>query len=96
MSLSDTFETRTLTWLLTANAVTRPTAWYLGLSKADPGESGSGNNPPTGGYARVPVTFSVTGNEAKNSAVVEFPEATADQGVLTHGTVWDEIGRAHV
>ena len=42
MSLSDTFETTTLKWLLTADAVTRPTAWYIGLFTVAPSDAGGG------------------------------------------------------
>ena len=92
MSITNTFENLVLTWLLTANAATRPAAWFLGLSSANPDETGSGNVPPTDpAYARKPVTFVVTGNVAANTGVIEFNEATVNQGVLTHATVWDAV-----
>lgn len=90
MSLSNTFETRTLQWLLTTAAVTRPTQWYLGLSSADPLDDASGDTPPVGAaYTRVSATFAVANDQATNTGVLEFPEATANWGVMTHGTVWD-------
>jgi hypothetical protein len=42
MSLSNIFETTTLTWLLTASSATRPTAWYIGLFTVAPTDSGGG------------------------------------------------------
>ena len=35
MSLSDSFETHTLKYLLTTDSVTRPTNWYVALSSTD-------------------------------------------------------------
>jgi hypothetical protein len=42
MSLTNTFETTVLTWLLTASSATRPTSWYIGLFTAIPNEAGGG------------------------------------------------------
>lgn len=89
MSLSDTFETRTLQWLLTAAAVTRPTAWYIGLFTSNPGETGAGTEVSGGSYAREAATFTVSGNLATTASVVEFPTATASWGTITHGAVLD-------
>lgn len=91
MSLSNTFETRTLQWLLTADAVTRPSEWYVGLFTADPGETGGGTEVSGGSYARQVATFSVTGDTASNTGNVEFPLATADWGTITHGAVFDAV-----
>lgn len=91
MSLSNTFETNTLTWMLTADAVTRPTAWYLAAFTTDPAEDASGTEVSTSGtaYARKSVTFTVTGDTASNSAAVEFDTATASWGTVTHIAVFD-------
>lgn len=91
MSLSNTFETNVLTWMFTASAVTRPTAWYLALFTSNPAEDGSGTEVSTSGtaYARQSVSFTVSGNTASNSAAVEFPTATASYGTVTHVGVYD-------
>lgn len=89
MSLTNTFETTTLTWLFTGDAATRPTSWYIGLFTTDPGETGSGTEVSGGSYARTAVTMSVTGNLATNSAAVEFTAATASWGTITHIGVMD-------
>ena len=54
MSLSNTFETTVLTWLLTNSAATRPTAWYVALFTSNPAEDASGTEVSTTGtaYAR--------------------------------------------
>jgi len=91
MSLSNTFETNVLTWMLTGDAVTRPTAWYLAAFTTDPAEDASGTEVSTSGtaYARQSATFTVSGNTASNSAAVEFPTATASWGTVTHIAVFD-------
>jgi hypothetical protein len=90
MSLTNLFETRVLSWLFTGAAVTRPAEWHLGLSSTAPNEDGSNVTPPADpAYTRVAATFAVTGNEAANDTVLEFPESTVDQGTLTHGVVYD-------
>ena len=91
MSLSNTFETNVLTWLLTNGAVTRPTSWYVALFTSNPDEDASGTEVSTSGtaYARQSVTFSVSGNTASNTAAIEFPTATASYGTVTHVGVFD-------
>ena len=91
MSLSDTFETTTLKWLLTADAVTRPTAWYIGLFTVAPSDAGGGTEVSGGSYARKSVAFTVSGNLATNSAAVEFDVATADWGIITSVAVFDAV-----
>lgn len=91
MSLSNTFETHTLQYLFTAASVTRPTAWYVALFTSNPAEDASGTEVSTSGtaYARQSATFTVSGNEATNSAAIEFPTATASYGTVTHIGVFD-------
>ena len=91
MSLSNTFETRVLTWLLTGDAVTRPSSFYVALFTSNPDEDASGTEVSTSGtaYARQSVAFSVSGNTASNSAAIEFPTATASYGTVTHIGVFD-------
>lgn len=90
MSFSNTYETNVLKWTFTADAVTRPTAWYLGLFTANPNEDGSGATEISGnGYARKSVSFTVSGNLATNSAAVEFDVATGSWGTISHVAVFD-------
>ena len=89
MSLSNTFETTTLIWLLTADAATRPTAWYLALYTAAPSDAGGGTEVSGGSYARKAVSFTVSGDTASNSAAVEFDVATAAWGTISHIGVFD-------
>lgn len=89
MSLTNTYETTTLTWLFTGDSATRPTTWYIGLFTTDPGETGSGTEVSGGSYARTAVTLTVSGNLATNSGAVEFTAATASWGTITHIGVMD-------
>lgn len=89
MSLSNTFETTTLKWLLTTDSVTRPTAWYLGLFTSDPGETGSGAELSGNAYVRKAATFSVTDDTATNTGAVEWPVATGTWGTVTHVAIHD-------
>ena len=91
LSLSNTFETHTLQYLFTTTSVTRPTAWYIALFTSNPAEDASGTEVSTSGtaYARQSATFTVSGNEATNSAAIEFPTATASYGTVSHIGVFD-------
>lgn len=91
MSFSNTYETNVLTWTFTNGAVTRPTAWYVGLFTTDPGEAQGGTEVSGNGYAREAVTFTVSGNTASNSAAVEFDAATGSWGTITHIAIYDAI-----
>jgi hypothetical protein len=91
MSLTNAFETSTLSYLLTAGSVTRPTAWYIALFTSDPTDTGTAGTEVTGNaYARTAVTFSVTGNTASNTAGVEFPAASGGAwGTVSHIGIMD-------
>ena len=91
MSLTNAFETSTLSYLLTVDAVTRPTTWYVALFTSDPTDTGAAGTEVTGfGYARTLVTFSVTGATASNTAGVEFPAATGGAwGTVSHIGIMD-------
>jgi len=85
MSLTNAFETSTLSYLLTTGTVTRPTAWYIGLFTSDPTDTGVAGTEVSGfAYARTVTTFSVTGNTASNTAGIEFPAAS--------GGTWGTVG----
>jgi len=91
MSFSNSTETLVLNWLLTGGTATRPTAWYLALYTAAPGEAGGGTEVTTVGtaYARQSAAFTVSGNTASNTSAIEFPTATATYGTVSHVGVFD-------
>lgn len=89
MSFTNDLETRVLQWALTTGSPTRPTAWYVGLFTAAPGEAGGGTEVSGGSYVRKAVTFTVSGNTASNNAAIEWPTATGSWGTITHVAVFD-------
>lgn len=91
MSFTNDLETRVLQWALTNGSPTRPTAWYVGLFTAAPGEAGGGTEVSGGSYARQAATFTVSGNLATNSAAIEWPTATGTWGTITHVAVFDAL-----
>lgn len=70
------------------------TGAYISLHTADPGNTGA-NEASGGSYARVgPIAWTSAGNNPtvySNSAIVDFPTATAGWGVVTHFGVWSAL-----
>jgi hypothetical protein len=91
MSFTNTLETCVLQWALTNGSPTRPTAWYVGLFTAAPGEAGGGTEVSGNAYVREAVTFTVSGDTATNSAAIEWPTATGSWGTITHVAVFDAL-----
>lgn len=64
---------------------------YVSLHTASPGDSGA-SEVSGGAYARQgPVSFSNTGNNptvAANTAIIQYPTATAAWGTITHFGIW--------
>lgn len=84
-SFGNDLEVMLLNWAFTdAAAPTRPTAWFVSLHTADPGETG-GNEMTGTGYARDQATFSDSTTGAagcSNEAEVVFTNSG--------GTSWTE------
>jgi hypothetical protein len=93
MSLSNSFETSTLTWLLTNGSPSpaRPTAWYLALYTVAPTDAGGGTEVSGTAYVRKAATFTVSGNTASNSAAVEWPTAGGSWGTVVAVGVFDAL-----
>jgi hypothetical protein len=67
---------------------------FLSLHTADPGEAGNQTTSEATytSYARVSVArsgagWTVTGNQASNAALVQFPQATGGTNTITHVAV---------
>jgi len=93
-SFSDYAENAALKWLFTADSVTRPTAWYLGLFTAAPSDSGGGTEVSGNNYSRKATgTMTVSGTSptnCTNSASIEFdPASGGNWGTITHIAVFD-------
>lgn len=83
-------ETQILKWLLTADAVTRPTAWHLALFTTDPAEDASGTEVTGNGYARQSISFDASANPATGpTAQATFTASGGNWGSVTHWAVFD-------
>jgi hypothetical protein len=85
MGLAAAGETRALTALLDPV--------YISLHTGDPGTSGA-NEVSGGSYARKSCAFTLSGSNptlAKNGSAVQFAQATADWGTITHFGIWDAL-----
>lgn len=90
-SFSDYWEDKILDHLFGQGAYTPPTI-YVGLSTADPADDGSGLAEPSGGgYARV-----ATAAADWNAGDIEFPQATANWGTVTHFALFDAATEGHL
>jgi len=88
MSLSDTLEVEVLTWAFTNDAApTRPTAWYVALFTADPGETGASGEMTGTGYARAAVT---NGFSTPTSGAVGCSNEADLVFTNSGGTAWTE------
>jgi len=95
-SFSDYTENLTLKYLFTTDAVTRPTAWYVGLFTAAPSDAGGGTEVSGAAYARKATgTMTVSGTSptnCTNSAAIEFAAASGGNwGTITHVAIFDAL-----
>jgi len=99
MSFSDYLELKILE-LITGKTVytagdTLPQTW-VGLSTADPLDTGSGLAEPVGGaYARVATTATdwatAAAGSISNATILTFAAATASWGTITHFAIFDAL-----
>jgi hypothetical protein len=90
-SFTDYTENLALTYLFNTGAVTRPTAWFVGLFTAAPSDTGGGTEVTGNGYARVSagtISGSGTATTFTNAAAIEFAAAS--------GGNWGTIGWAGI
>jgi hypothetical protein len=93
MSKSNTLETQILQKLFNDTALPWDAAstLYISLHSSDPGEAGSQttNEVAYTSYARVGIArnsggFTVSGNQAVNAALAQFPQCTGSTATATH------------
>lgn len=80
---------------LADNAASSPlTNLYVSLHTGDPGEGGDQTTSEAtyGSYARVAVArsgsgWTVSGNQASNAAIVQFPQCSSSSDTITHVAV---------
>jgi len=92
-SFSDHWENEILDHIFGKGSYTPPTI-YVGLSTADPLDSGSGLAEPSGnGYARVATSGASwtisSGGSLSNAGDISFPQATGSWGTITHFALFD-------
>ena len=90
--MSNFLETALINATLRNTAYTSPTAVYVGLFTSDPTDADTGTEISGGSYARQAITFGAPSNgTSTNSAAVEFPQATADWGIISHVAIRDAV-----
>lgn len=89
-ALSNYLENALINATLRNTSYTSPTTVYVGLFLSDPTDAGSGTECSGGSYSRKAITFGAPSNGVSvNSAAVEFDQATANWGTVTHFGILD-------
>lgn len=90
--MSNYLENALINATLRNTSYTSPTTVYIGLFTTDPTDAGTGTEVSGGSYARKSVTFGAPSNGVTtNSAAVEFAQATASWGTVTHIGILDAL-----
>ena len=90
--MSNYLENGLLNAVLRSTSYTSPATVYVGLYTSDPGEGNTGTEVSGGSYARKSATFGAPSNGVcTNSAAVEFDQATASWGTISHVALLDAI-----
>jgi hypothetical protein len=90
--MSNYLENALINATLRNTTYTSPSTVYVGLFTTDPTDAGTGTEVSGGSYARVAVTFGAPSNGVStNSAAVEFAQATASWGTVTHIGILDAL-----
>lgn len=96
MSKSNTLETQNLEYIFNATVPSWSSATdlYLALHTANPSDTGNQLTSEASytGYARVPVVrtslgWTVSGDQASNAALVQFPQCTGGSSLVTHVSI---------
>lgn len=89
-AMSNYLENALINATLRNTSYTSPSTVYAALFTSDPTDAGSGTEVSGGSYARKAITFGAPSNGAStNSAAVEFDQATASWGTVTHFGIYD-------
>lgn len=91
-SMSDAIENDFLAYYFSSGSIiTRPTAWYMSLHTADPGDTGT-SEVAAASYVRESLGTGFTaipsGGVATNLAAVTFDTPLTSWGTITHFGVW--------
>lgn len=89
-ALSNYLENALINATLRNTAYSSPAVVYVGLFTTDPTDAGTGTEVTGGSYGRKAITFGAPSNGVSvNSAAVEFDQATANWGTVTHFGILD-------
>lgn len=90
--MSNYLENGLLNAVLRNTSYTSPATVYVGLYTSNPGEGNTGTEISGGSYARKSATFgSPSDGVCTNSASVEFDQASATWGTVSHVGLLDAI-----
>lgn len=90
--MSNFLENALINATLRNTSYTSPTSVFVALHTADPTDAGTGAEVSGGSYARKSATFGAPSNGVSvTSADVEFNQATANFGTVTHIAIWDSL-----
>jgi hypothetical protein len=91
-AMSNYLENALINATLRNTAYTSPATVYAGLFTSDPTDAGSGTEVSGGSYARKAIAFGAPSNGASvNSGAIEFNQATANWGTVTHFAIFDAL-----
>lgn len=86
---SDYLENKVLSYVFSGGSFSQPGTKYLALYTTAPTDAGGGTELSGSAYARQSCAFTTTGNQATNSAAVEWPTATGSWGTVVAVGVFD-------
>lgn len=90
--MSNYLENALVNAVLRNTSFTSPTTTYLALYTSDPTDADTGTEISGGSYQRQPITFGAPSNGVStNSSAIEFPQATANWGTITHVGIRDAV-----
>ena len=90
MSATDYLENKVLDHVLRNTAFTQPSALYMALHTADPGDTGTASEVTGGSYARQTIAFAAASSgTAANSGAVTF--AAMPAVTVTHFSIKDAV-----
>lgn len=101
MALTQYALEQAMNFLLNAEAVTRPTSWYLAWHIGPPGDDGAANEQTTGGdanYARQPITYGssswVSASKTRvslNTNTINITPAAGTSYTIYGFSIWDSL-----
>ena len=90
--MSNYLENALINGTLRGTTYTAPTTTYLALYTSDPTDADTGTEVTGGSYARQAITMGAPSNGVStNSASIEFPQATADWGIVAYVGIRDAL-----